>query len=70
LEEAQQKLARTQAWARDFDRLVDPLAKKLDSLRDYLENDLVHAVTHLTEIQKILTTYAETSVPTPAPSES
>lgn len=70
LEEAQQKLARTQAWARDFDRLVDPLAKKLDSLRDYLENDLAHAVTHLTEIQKILTTYAETSVPTPAPSES
>jgi len=67
LEEAQQKLERTKTWARDFDRLVDPLAKKLDGLRDYLDNDLARAVVYLTEIQKTLSAYAETHAPAAAP---
>jgi chromosome segregation ATPase len=67
LEEAQQKLDRTKTWARDFDRTVDPLAKKLDSLRDYLDNELAHAVAHLTEIQRILTAYNESPAPAAAP---
>ena len=66
LEEAQQKLERTKHWARDFDRTVDPLARKLDGLRDYLDNDLTRAVAHLVEIQKILSAYAETHAPTNA----
>lgn len=66
LEEAQAKLDRTKAWGRDFDRTVDPLARKADSLRDYLETDLVKAVAYLVEIQKILQSYNET----PAPSAS
>jgi len=70
LEEAQQRLERTKAWARDYDRTVDPLAKKLDGLRDYLENDLARAVSYLTEVQKILAAYAEASAPAPAPAES
>ncbi|MBL9184597.1 MAG: hypothetical protein JNN17_20805 [Verrucomicrobiaceae bacterium] len=69
LEEAQQKHDRTKAWARDYDRTVDPLAKKLDGLRDYLENDLARAVAYLSEIQKILAAYAEASAPAPAPPE-
>ncbi|OYW26212.1 MAG: hypothetical protein B7Z47_07860 [Chthoniobacter sp. 12-60-6] len=32
LEEAQAKLDRTKAWGRDFDRTIDPLARKADSL--------------------------------------
>lgn len=68
LEEAQQKLDRTKHWARDFDRTVDPLARKLDSLRDYIDNDLARAVSFLTEIQKTLTAYAETQAPAAAPS--
>lgn len=67
LEEAQQKLERTKLWARDFDRTVDPLARKLDSLRDYIDNDLARAVAHLVEIQKILTAYAESPAPAAAP---
>ena len=68
VEEAQQCLERTKTWARDYDRLISPLAKKVESLRDYLENDLTRAVAHLTEIQKILASYTEAS--TPAPAES
>jgi hypothetical protein len=70
LEEAQQRLERTKTWARDYDRLISPLAKKVESLRDYLENDLTRAVAYLTEVQKILAAYAEASAPSHAPAES
>jgi len=66
LEEAQAKLDRTKAWGRDFDRTIDPLARKTDSLRDYLENDLTKAVAYLVEIQKILQAYNETPAPPPS----
>lgn len=69
LEEAQAKLDRTKAWGRDYDRTIDPLARKTDSLRDYLDNDLTKAVAYLVEIQKILQAYNETPAP-PASSPS
>ncbi len=69
LEEAQAKAERTKAWARDFDRTIDPLARKADSLRDYLDTDLANAVAYLVEIQKILEAYNETTPP-PASSAS
>lgn len=69
LEEAQAKLERTKAWGRDFDRTIDPLARKADTLRDYLDNDLAKAVAYLVEIQKILQAYNETPAP-PASSDS
>jgi DNA repair exonuclease SbcCD ATPase subunit len=62
LEEAKAKLERTKAWARDYDRAVDPLSRKLDALRDYIENDLTLATAHLVEIQKILDAYNETRI--------
>lgn len=60
LEEAQAKLERTKAWARDYDRTVDPMARKLDALRDFVDNDLALATSYLAEIQKILQAYNET----------
>ena len=60
LEEAQAKAERTKAWARDFDRTIDPLARKADSLRDFIDSDLAKAVAYLVEIQKILQAYNET----------
>lgn len=67
LEEAQGKLERTKAWARDFDRAVDPMSRKLDGLRDFVESDLTLATAHLAEIQKILDAYAETQAPAASP---
>jgi hypothetical protein len=66
LEEAQGKLDRTKAWNRDYDRQVDPLSRKLDGLRDFLDTDLAQAVAYLTEIQKILDGYRESPSPSPA----
>lgn len=69
LEEAQAKADRTKAWGRDFDRNIDPLARKADSLRDFIDGDLVKAVAYLVEIQKILEGYNETPA-APASSDS
>lgn len=66
LEEAQAKLERTKVWARDYDRTVDPMARKLDSLRDFIDDDLMLAVAQLVEIQKIIDAYNETPGPVPA----
>ncbi|MFO1485708.1 MAG: hypothetical protein U1F71_20265 [Verrucomicrobiaceae bacterium] len=63
LEEAQAKLERTKGWARDYDRVVDPLARKLDAMRDFIDNDLATATAFLVEIQKILDAYNETPAP-------
>lgn len=60
LEEAQAKLLRTKAWARDYDRHVDPLCRKLNEMRDFVDNDLAKASAFLVEIQKILEAYSET----------
>ncbi len=63
LEAAQAGAARTKVWGRDFDRIIDPLARKADSLRDVLDSDLIKAVAYLAEIQKILQAYSETPAP-------
>ena len=60
LEEAQARAERTKAWGRDFDRTIDPLARKVDSLRDFIDGDLAKAVAYLVEMQKILQAYNET----------
>ncbi|MBL9178539.1 MAG: hypothetical protein JNM65_10775 [Verrucomicrobiaceae bacterium] len=70
LEEAQAKLERTKGWARDYDRMVDPLSRKLDGLRDFIENDLGLAAAYLVEIQKILQAYNETPAPAASPEPS
>ncbi|WP_395745560.1 hypothetical protein [Prosthecobacter sp.] len=69
LEEAQAKAQRTKAWGRDFDRAVDPLARKIEGLRDVIDGDLAKAQAYLVEIQKILQAYNETPAP-PASSPS
>ena len=66
LEEAQDKFNRTKAWGRDFDRTIDPLARKADSLRDFIDGDLAKAVAYLVEIQKILQAYNETPAAPPS----
>lgn len=67
LEEAQAKLDRTKGWSREYDRTVDPLARKLDSLRDFIDTDLALATSHLVEIQKILDAYRESPAPAATP---
>lgn len=61
VEEAEGKLRSIKAWLRNFDTTFDPLVRKLDVLRHYLDNDLPKAVAHIVQIQRTLESYAEIS---------
>jgi len=67
LEEAQDKMRKIKLWIRDFDGLVDPLAKGLNSLRGYLDHDMPQGIAYLTEVQKIMDSYMDTHKPVAAP---
>jgi len=67
LQESEEKLRRTKAWAREYDRAVDPMMRTLDSLRDFIDNDLALAVAQLVEMQKILEGYHETPAASSSP---
>jgi hypothetical protein len=64
--EAEQKLRNVKRWSRDYDHLVEPLVKRLEGLRYYLDYELPKGVHFLSEAQKTLEAYA-TNLPAPAP---
>ncbi len=59
LEEAETKLAATKKWARNFDSVVAPAQKPLDSLRDRVAGDLPKAIGTLDGLIRALDAYAE-----------
>jgi hypothetical protein len=59
--EAEDKLRLIKGWLRNFDTSFDPLVRKLDVLRQYLDNDMPKAVAHIVQIQRTLEAYAEVS---------
>lgn len=59
LNEAQARLAVVKKWNREFDSLVEPLAKEVDKLRDVLVSHMGKAVVYLTQTNKALADYAE-----------
>src|SRR5688572_28030126 len=42
--EAEEKLRNVKRWSRDFDHMVDPMVKRLEGLRYYLDYDLPKGV--------------------------
>lgn len=71
-EEAEEKLKVIKKWSRDFESVVEPRAKKLESLRSFAGHDLAKAIAFLTEALKALEAYAELrpSSATDAPAEA
>jgi hypothetical protein len=67
LDEAEEKLRKIKAWSRDFDRYAEPVVKKLEGMKHYIEHDLPKAIAHLTQIQRTLAAYAETYATSDAP---
>jgi chromosome segregation ATPase len=61
LEEAEEKLRCVKLWTRDFDSSFEPLAKSLNSLRDYLAQDVPKGIAYLAQAQKALESYGESS---------
>jgi hypothetical protein len=69
--EAEEKLRNVKKWSRDYDHLVDPLVKRLEGLRYYLDYELPKGVHFLSEAQKTLEAYVSSppapAAPTPPP---
>lgn len=61
VDEAEDKLRRVKIWVRNFDGTFEPLTRKLDVLRQYLDHDLPRAIVYLVQVQRTLEAYAETS---------
>lgn len=63
LEEAQQKLRRVKVWSRDFESTMEPLTGSLNTLREYLLQDMPQGIAYLLKAQKTLEDYAEITRP-------
>ena len=61
LEEAEQKLRVLKKWARDYDSVVEPLARRLDTVRDLVMTKYPKASMQLTQMIHTLESYAEVS---------
>jgi DNA repair exonuclease SbcCD ATPase subunit len=61
--EAEDKLRRVRKWNQNYDSMSDPMVKRLDSLRQFVTDELPKAVAHLRNVQKVLEAYAETGAP-------
>lgn len=69
--EAEEKLRNVKKWNRDYDSVVEPMTKRLEGLRFFLDHDMIKALAYLVQAQRTLEGYAEvpleTSEPAPAP---
>jgi len=59
--EAEDKLRALKGWIRNYDSHVEPLARKLENLRQFIGNEMPKGVSILTQLQKSLESYAETA---------
>jgi hypothetical protein len=59
LEEAEVKLRNVKKWVRDYDSVVEPLTKRLEGLRHFLDTDMLKAIAYLVRAQKTLESYAQ-----------
>ena len=66
LAEAQGKLRVVKQWGQRFESIADPVVKRLNDLRGFLEYDIPKATAYLVSVQKTLESYTDTPSPTTA----
>ena len=64
--EAEDKLRALKKWNRDFDHGADPLVKRLEGMRYFLDHDMPKALMYLVQAQQTLEAYAQAAAPPPA----
>jgi hypothetical protein len=63
LEHAEGKLRNVRTWSRNYEAAADPLAKRLEGLRQFLDLDLPKGIAYIVQMQRTLGDYAEMSPP-------
>ena len=63
VEEAETKLRNIKAWGVRYDSTFDPMLKKLESLKQYLEFDMPKSVAYLSQAQRTLEDYTRIVAP-------
>jgi len=64
LHEAEARVRKVKGWCQNFDHCADPIVKKLESLRQVLDQDMPKAITYLSTAQRTLEAYADAPAPT------
>jgi len=67
LAEAEEKLRNVKTWTRNFEGATDPLLRRIEGLRQFLDFDLPKAVAFLVQAQRTLDAYTQHPVPEAAP---
>jgi hypothetical protein len=71
LAHAEEKLRNVKTWNRNYEAVADPLAKRLEGLRQFLDYDLPKGIAYLVQAQRTLEDYAETHAPlSPPPTDA
>ncbi|EDY18876.1 hypothetical protein CfE428DRAFT_3534 [Chthoniobacter flavus Ellin428] len=65
--EAEEKLRMIRKWNQNFDAIADPMAKRLEGLRQFLDFNLPKGITYLVHAAQTLEAYAEVQAPKDAP---
>jgi len=63
LDQAEQELLSAKRWTREFDNAADPLVKRLEGLRQFLDFELPDAIAYLVQAQRTLDAYTEGPAP-------
>jgi hypothetical protein len=67
VDEAEEKLRNTKKWNQNFEATADPLTKRLESLRQFLDDELPKGVAFLSQAQLTLEAYSEVHHPSTLP---
>lgn len=65
--EGEEKHRNVRKWTRDYDHFMEPLTRKIEGLRHYLDADLPKALAFLVQAHRTLSAYADVGAP---PSEA
>ncbi len=68
--EAEEKLHMIRKWNQNFDAIADPMAKRLEGLRQFLDFNLPKGITYLVHAAQTLEAYADVHEPKSAPSDA
>lgn len=70
LQDAEDKLRKTKRWILEFDRILEPLVKKLENFDYYLEHDMAKGIAHMEQLTRSLEGYTQTTLETAASTDT